>query len=101
MKTRRPLLAVLALALSAPLLFDEAAAQGLTTYVESSGTGLKPRSNAGLAVQTDRVRMRAHLALRAQQIATPSLGLAAPGGSTQVVPNLRSALTIAKNLDIE
>jgi hypothetical protein len=93
-------LAVLALVLPAQHL-DEANAQGLTPYLESSGTGLKPRSNAGLAVQTDRLRMRADVALRAQQISTASLGLASPGGSTEVVPNLRSALTIAKNLDIE
>jgi hypothetical protein len=91
--------AVLVLALSTPL-FDEANAQGLTTYLESSGSGLKPRSNAGVAVQTDRLRMRADFALRSQQSATASLGVP-PGGSTEVVPNLRSALTIAKNLDIE
>lgn len=90
---------MLALVLSAQLV-DEGTAQGLTTYLESSGTGLKPRSNAGLAVQTDRLRMRADFALRAQ-LATASVGLAPPGGSTEVVPNLRSALTIAKNLDIE
>jgi hypothetical protein len=86
--------------LSAPLV-DEASAQGLTTYLESSGTELKPRSNAGLAVQTDKLRMRADFALRAQQIATAPLALAPPGGSTEVVPNLRSALTITKNLDVE
>jgi hypothetical protein len=91
---------VLAAVLTTPLL-DEAHAQNLTAYLESSGTGLKPRSNAGLAVQTDRLRMRADFALRAQQIATAPLGLAPPGGSTEVIPNLRSALTIAKNLDIE
>ncbi len=90
---------MLALVLSAQLC-DAANAQ-LTTYLESSGSGLKPRSNAGLAVQTDRVRMRADFALRAQQTATESLGLAPPGGRTEVVPNLRSALTLAKNLDIE
>jgi hypothetical protein len=91
---------VLGLALSAPLC-DEANAQSLTTYLESSGTGLKPRSNAGLAVETDWLRMRADFALRAQQIAPASLGPVPGRGSTEVVPNLRSALTIAKNLDIE
>jgi hypothetical protein len=95
---RWPISAVLALALSAHF-FDEANAQGLTTYFESSGTGLKPRSNAGLAVQTDRLGMRADFALRAQQLTPASLG--PPGGRTEVVPNLRSALKIAKNLDIE
>lgn len=101
METRWPILAVLALVLPAQL-FGEANAQGLTTYLESSGTGLKPRSNAGLAVQTDRLRVRADFAVRGTQIAPPPLALAPPGGgSTEVVPNLRSALTIAKNLDIE
>jgi hypothetical protein len=82
-------------------IFHEANGQELTTYLESSGTGLRPRSNAGLAVQTDRLRMRADFALRAQQIATASLGWARPGRRTEVTPNLRSALTITKNLDIE
>jgi hypothetical protein len=44
--------------------------------------------------------MRADFALRAQQLATASLGPPA-GGSTEVVPNLRSSLTLAKNLDLE
>jgi hypothetical protein len=100
LETRWPISAALALVLSTPFL-DQANAQDLTTYLESSGTGLKPRSNAGLAVQTARLRVRADFALRAQQIATAPLGLAPPGGSTEVVPNLRSALTIAKHLDIE
>ena len=81
-------------------LFAEANAQGLSTYLETSGTGLKPRSNAGLAVETDRLRMRADFALRAQQLAPASLGAPA-GASTEVVPNLRSSLTLAKNLDLE
>jgi hypothetical protein len=82
-------------------LAQEANADSLTTYLESSGTMLKPRSNAGLAVQTDRLEMRADFALRAQEIATSSSGLAPSAGRTEVVPNLRSALTLAKNLDIE
>jgi hypothetical protein len=100
LETRWPISAVLAVLLSAQLL-DEAIAQTLTPYWESSGTGVKPRSNAGLAVQTDRLKMRADFALRAQQSATTSVGPTLPGGRTEVVPNLRSALTIAKNLDIE
>lgn len=99
-RTRRPTLAVLALALSAYPI-GNALAQGLTPYVESSGTELKLRSNAGLTMQTDRLHMRADLALRGQQVATPSFGLTSLGGKTEVVPNLRSSLTIAKNLDIE
>lgn len=91
---------MLVLALSAPLW--QASAQGLTTYLESSGTQQKPRSSAGLAVQNDRLGVRAGLALRAQQIAAPSYALdLRPSGSTEVVPNLRSALKIAKNLDLE
>ena len=90
---------MLALLLSA--LFADANAQGLSTYLESSGTGLKPRSNAGLAVETDRLRMRADFALRAQQLAASPLGLVPPGGRTEVVPNLRSSVSLAKNLDLE
>jgi hypothetical protein len=93
--------AVVALVVLAAQLGNEAAAQGLTTYLESSGTGAKPRSNAGLAVQTDRLRMRADFAVRAQQTANASLGLPPVAGTTEVVPNLRSALKIAKNLDLE
>jgi hypothetical protein len=92
---------VLSLALSAQV-FDEAKAQGLTTYLESSGTEQKPRSNAGLSVQGDWLRMRADVALRAQHLATPIHTLQPRlSGRTEVVPNLRSAFTIAKNLDIE
>ena len=91
---------MLILALSAPLV--HAQAQGVTTYLESSGTQQKLRSNAGLSLQNDRLRMRAGLALRTQQVAAPIYALdARPSGSTEVVPNLRSAFTIAKNLDLE
>lgn len=91
---------VLIVALSAPLV--HAQAQGVTAYLESSGTQQKLRSNAGLSLQNDRLRMRAGLALRTQQIAAPSHALdARPSGSTEVVPTLRSALTLAENLDLE
>jgi hypothetical protein len=100
LEKRWPVSTVLVLILFAGL-FEQANAQQLTTYLESSGTGLRPRSNAGLAVQTDRLRMRADFALRAHQSAAASLGWAPPRGRTEVVPNLRSALTIAKNFDIE
>ncbi len=101
MITRRPILAALTLVLSAQLS-GAALAQGLDTYFESSGTGVKPRSNAGVTMRTDRLRMQADLALRSQQISSAPLRLAPPGGSsTEVVPNLRSALKLAKNLDIE
>lgn len=100
MKTRWLTWAALTLVLAAQR-FEDANADSLTTYSESSGTLLKPRSNAGLVVQTDRLRMRADFALQAQQVASVSSGLAPRAGSTEVVPNLRSALTLAKNLDIE
>ncbi len=91
---------MLTIALSAPLV--HAQAQSVTTYLESSGTQQKLRSNAGLSLQSDRLLMRAGLALRTQQIAAPNYALdARPSGSTQVVPTLRSALTLAKNLDLE
>ena len=88
------------IALSAPLV--DAQAQGVTTYLESSGTQQKLRSNAGLSLQNDRLRMRAGLALRTQQTAAPNYALdARPSGSTEVVPTLRTALTLAKNLHLE
>jgi hypothetical protein len=97
---RRQTCAALIFALSAHLF--QAQAQGVTTYLESSGTQQKPRSNAGLSVQGDRLLMRADFALHAKQVATlidtlePRLS-----GSTEVVPNLRSAFTLAKNLNLE
>ena len=101
METRWSFWTALVLALSVHLC-DEAKAQGITTYLESSGSRQKPRSNAGLAVQGERVRMQADFALRGKQLPPPSHALQRrPSGSTEVVPNLRSAIKIAKNLDIE
>ena len=92
--------AALTLALSAQLF--QAKAQGVTTYLESSGTQQKARSNAGLSVQGDKLRIRADVALHSTQIAALIHGIELrPTGSTEVVPNLRSALTLAKNLDLE
>ena len=80
--------------------FDDANAEAVTTHFESSGTERSLRSNAGLSVQRDRLRVRADVALRAA--ASPDdLQHQRPTGSTEVVPNLRSAFTIAKNLDLE
>ena len=93
--------AVLALALAAALC-SEAQAQGVTTYFESSGTAQKPRSNAGLSVGRDRLRMRADIAVRGARTASPAQAMVRrSSSSTEVVPNLRSAFTLAKNLDIE
>ncbi len=100
MKARRQIWAVLIIALFAPLV--HAQVQGVTTYLESSGTPQKLRSSAGLSLQNDRLRVRAGLALRTQQFAAPIYALdARPSGSTEVLPTLRSAFTIAKNLDLE
>ena len=99
---RRPSIgAVLVLALAAPLC-NEAQAEGVTTYFESSGTTQKPRSNAGLTLGGDRLRMRADVAVRGVRTASPAHALQwRSSSSTEVVPNVRSAFTIAKNLDIE
>jgi hypothetical protein len=100
LKARRQIWTVLITALFAPVV--HAQVQGVTTYLESSGTQQKLRSSAGLSLQNDRLRMRAGLALRTQQVAAPIYALdARPTGSTEVLPTLRSAFTIAKNLDLE
>jgi hypothetical protein len=99
METRRTLSAVLAIALTAAVLCD-ADAQGLAPYFQSSGTEQKPRSNAGVALQGgDWLRVQADVALRGSPLAADAAQRAS--GSTEIVPNLRSALSLAKNLDIE
>ena len=80
--------------------FGEASAQTLTPYVESSGTEQKPRSNLGVSIRGDRLQMRADVALRGTTTAVGAVQRS-PGGSTEVVPNLRSAFAVAKNLDLE
>ena len=67
----------------------QAHADGFTTYVESAGATLKPRSNAGLSVERDGLRLKADVSLQA------------PNKQTQIVPNVSSAFVIGKNLDIE
>ena len=96
---RRRISVGLALALGA-LALGEAHAQGLATYFESSGTAHKPRSNAGLSIDGgERLRLQAGIALRGAGTRIDTAQRAS--GSTEVVPNLRSAFSIAKNLDIE
>jgi hypothetical protein len=69
---------------------NQAHADGLlTTYVESAGALLRPRSNAGVAVERDGMRLKADLSLQA------------PNKATQIVPNVSSAFTIGRSLDIE
>jgi hypothetical protein len=88
------------IALMLTAAFGDASAQSLTPYVETSGTERKPRSNLGLAIRSDRLQVRADVALRG--IASATDGAARlPGGKTEVLPNLRSAFSVAKNLDLE
>jgi len=78
----------------------QASAQSFTTYLESSAADQKPRSNLGLSIRGDRIQLRAGVAIRG--IANPDdphhYG---PGEHTEVVPSLRSAFSVAKNLAIE
>jgi hypothetical protein len=75
-------------------------AQSLTTYLESTGNEHKPRSNVGLSVQGERLQLRAGVALRGTASPTDQ-AYRLPGGSTDVIPNLRSAFAVAKSLDLE
>lgn len=101
MDTRRNIWTVLALTLTA-VFVGEASAEGLATYFESSGTEHKPRSNAGLAIQgRDWLQLRAGIALRATASPGDSTQLRPSGSSTEIVPNLRSTVSLAENLDIE
>lgn len=90
-------LVVAALAIQAS---HDANAQAVTTHFESSGTEQKPRSNAGLSIQHERLRVRADVVLRGAAASSEATSPRA-SGRTEVVPNLRSGFTLAKNLDIE
>jgi hypothetical protein len=79
---------VLLSALAAPCSAPAQIADALTTYFESSANQ-NPRSNAGVSVSGDRLRLKADVALRA------------PNDRTEIVPNLSSAFVLGKNLDIE
>ena len=101
MQARPILWTALALALAAPWC-TAAHAEGVTAYFESAGTSQKARSNAGLSLTGERVRMRADLAVRGAWSQSPPHALyRRSSGSTEVVPNVRSAFTIARNLDVE
>jgi hypothetical protein len=89
-----------AIVLTLAAAFGEASAESLTPYIESSGTEHKPRSNLGLSIRGDRLQLRADVALRGIAGAMDSAERL-PGGKTEVVPNLRSAFSLAKNLDLE
>jgi hypothetical protein len=64
-----------------------AAAAGITTYFESSANQ-KPRGNAGLSVDADRIRLKADVSLRSND-------------RTQVVPQVTSAVSITDRVDLE
>jgi hypothetical protein len=100
MDTRRTLSAVLALTLTA--FCGDAESEGLATYFESSGTLHKPRSNAGLSIHgRDWLQVRAGVALRATASPGDSTLLRPSASLTEIVPNLRSTVSIAKNLALE
>lgn len=95
----RVILSSIALTLLAAAV-GEARAQILAPYLESSGTELKPRSNLGLTIRGDRLQVKADVALRGSTSATEAHERL-PGGKTEIVPNLRSAISVAKNLNLE
>jgi hypothetical protein len=101
MEKRRKIWTAFALILSATY-FAEAKAEGLATYFESSGSEHKPRSNAGLSIHgSDWLQVRAGVALRATASPGDAAQLRPSGSFTEIVPNLRSTLSIAKNLALE
>jgi hypothetical protein len=101
MDARRKISAFLALTLIAAF-FGEANAEGVATYFESSGTERRPRSNAGLSIHgRDWLQLRAGIALRATASPGDSAQLRPSGSFTEIVPNLRSTVSLAQNLAIE
>ncbi len=66
----------------------ETLAADVVRYFESSANG-KPRSDAGLAVSSDRLRVDASLAMRA------------PDGDTRIVPKVSSAVAINRRIGLE
>jgi hypothetical protein len=76
---------VMALALTGS---GRAGAQSIASYFESSATQ-KPRTDAGLSVESDRLHVKADVAMRA------------PGGVTTVVPQVSSVFAINDRLGLE
>src|SRR5690554_3187752 len=99
MHPQRKISLALALALASQV-FANAKAEGVATYFESSGSKQKPRSNAGVAIHGgDRLQLQAGVALQgAALVEDPAQRTS---GSTEVVPNLRSAFHLAPNLELE
>lgn len=99
MHPRQIILPALALAL-ASMYFGNAKAEGVAAYFESSGTAQKPRSTAGLAIHGgDRLQLQAGVALQGAAFTDDSSQRAT--GSTEIVPSLRSAFSLAPNLELE
>jgi hypothetical protein len=63
-------------------------AEGIATYFESSAHH-NPRSNTGVSLSGDRLRLQADLSMRA------------PEDRTEIVPNVRSGFTLGESIDIE
>lgn len=101
MDPRRTISTFLALTLTAAIC-GELSAEGVAPYFESSGTAHKPRSNAGLSIRgRDWLQVRAGVVLRATASPGDSAQLRPSASFTEIVPNLRSTVSIAKNLAIE
>ncbi len=67
---------------------DRASAEGFKSYFESSASQ-KPRTDAGVSVEGDRLRLNADLSMRS------------PGDATQIVPRLSSSFSISDKLGVE
>ena len=79
---------MLAVAALAVLVSDHAAAEGFKSYFESSATQ-KPRTDAGVSVDGDRLHLDANVSLRS------------PGAVTSIVPHLSSSFAISDRVDVE
>jgi hypothetical protein len=99
MEASRVICGAIVLTLAAAVC-GEASAQTLRPYLESSGTEHKPRSNLGLSIHGDRLRLRADVALRGTAAGADAVERP-PGGRTELTPNLRSAFSVAKHLELE
>ena len=67
---------------------DRAGAEGFKSYFESTASQ-KPRSDAGVSVESDRLRLDADLSMRS------------PGDTTQIVPHLTSSFAISDKLGFQ
>ena len=79
---------VLLVAALAVFASDRATAEGFKSYFESFASQ-KPRTDAGVSVEGDRLRLEADLSMRS------------PGDATEIVPHLRSSFAISDKLGVE